>query len=71
VERRSVLFAEVYDRLRGGENFMYRVKVVDAVTSDRAYSVEKAERELGYMPKYDLRRGLYETIEWYRSNGFL
>jgi len=66
-----LLFAEVYDRLRGGENFMYRVKVVDAVTSDRAYSVEKAKRELGYMPKYDLRRGLYETIEWYRSNGFL
>lgn len=53
---------EVYDRLRGGENFMYGVKVVDAVISDRAYSVEKAKRELGYMPKYDLRRGLYERL---------
>jgi len=31
----------------GGENLMHRVALANAVTSDRAYSVEKAKRELG------------------------
>ncbi|MCS7099895.1 MAG: NAD-dependent epimerase/dehydratase family protein [Sulfolobales archaeon] len=62
-------FAEIYDRLRGGENFLYRRVVVDAVTKHRAYSIRKAMRELNYYPTYDLRSGLRETIEWYRSIG--
>lgn len=64
-------FIELYTRFTGNENFMYRVKVVDAVTTDRAYSIEKARRELGYTPKYDLRTGLKETIEWYREHGYI
>ena len=31
-------------------------------------SVEKAERLLGYDPKYDLSAGLKEAVEWYRKN---
>jgi nucleoside-diphosphate-sugar epimerase len=64
-------FTEIYDRLRGGENLILRRSIVDAVTTHRAYSISKAKKELGYRPQYDLRKGLKETIEWYRNNGFL
>jgi dihydroflavonol-4-reductase len=64
-------FTEIYDRLRGGENLILRRSIVDAVTTHRAYSISKAKKELGYRPQYDLRKGLEETIEWYRNNGFL
>ncbi|MEM4156482.1 MAG: NAD-dependent epimerase/dehydratase family protein, partial [Archaeoglobaceae archaeon] len=62
---------ELTNRLLGRENFMWHVKTVDSITKDRAYSVEKAKRELGYRPKYDLKTGLKETVEWYRENGFI
>ncbi len=64
-------FTEIYDRLRGGDNLMLRMKIVDAVTTHRAYRIDKAKKELGYRPQYDLRRGLRDTIKWYRDNGYL
>ncbi|MEM2136918.1 MAG: NAD(P)-dependent oxidoreductase [Candidatus Methanomethylicia archaeon] len=64
-------FTEAYDKLRGGNNFLLRRMLVDAVTKHRAYSIEKARRELGYTPKYNLREGLRETIEWYMDQGII
>jgi nucleoside-diphosphate-sugar epimerase len=57
--------------LRGKDSFLMRTSTIDALTTDRAYSIERARRELGYEPQHDLRAGLAETIEWYRKNGFL
>lgn len=62
---------ELANRILGRENFMWHVKTVDSITKDRAYSIEKAKRELGYRPKYDLKTGLKETVDWYRENGFI
>lgn len=62
---------EIYDVLKGEGNLMHRTALVDSVTRDRAYSIEKAKRELGYRPRYDLRNGLRETLLWYKENGFL
>ncbi len=59
------------NRILGKENFLYHISTVDSVCSDRAYSIEKAKRELGYTPRYDLRTGLKETIEWYTKNGYI
>lgn len=53
------------------DNFMWRLSTVDAVTSDRSYSVQKAMDLLGYQPRYDLRQGMQETVEWYHLNGYL
>lgn len=55
----------------GRESFMWHVKTVDSVTSDRAYSVDKARRVLSYEPMYSLREGLAETVDWYRAHGYL
>ncbi len=59
------------NRLLGRDNFMWRVSTVDSVTSDRSYSIEKARRELGFEPSYDLRSGLEETVTWYKENGYI
>ena len=53
------------------DNFMWRISTVDAVTSDRSYSVEKIKQDLGYSPRYSLHEGLLETVEWYRANGYV
>lgn len=53
------------------DNFMWRISTVDAVTSDRSYSVEKIKEDLGYSPRYRLDDGLRETVDWYRENGHI
>lgn len=64
-------FTEIYDRVSGGGNLILRRSIVDAVTTHRAYSINKAKKELGYKPQYNLKKGLEETIKWYKDNGFL
>jgi nucleoside-diphosphate-sugar epimerase len=44
---------------------------VDWFRQNRAFSVEKAKRELGYRPKVGLREGLAETAKWYRTERLL
>ncbi|GAB6983366.1 NAD-dependent epimerase/dehydratase family protein [Prevotella dentasini] len=34
-------------------------------------NIQPARDELGYKPRYDLRRGVKETIKWYRDEGWL
>jgi nucleoside-diphosphate-sugar epimerase len=38
---------------------------------DRAFKIDKAKRELGYVSKIDLTEGLRRTYEWYKTNGYL
>ena len=38
---------------------------------DRAFSSEKAKRELGYTPVVSVGEGMRRTAEWYRSEGHL
>lgn len=59
------------NKLLGKDNFLYRTSTVNSVCSNRAYSIEKAKRELGYHPRYDLRTGLKETIEWYTEHDYI
>lgn len=39
--------------------------------NNRAFSVEKAKRVLGYEPKVSLKEGIKRTIEWYKEKGWL
>jgi len=54
-----------------GEDSTWNLRTVDAVTSDRAYGIEKGRNELGYFPAHALEDGLRETVEWYRQNGII
>jgi len=62
---------EGFSALIGRENFLYRRETVESVTSDRAFSIDRAREELGYEPEYDLPRGMAETVAWYKDNGYL
>jgi nucleoside-diphosphate-sugar epimerase len=33
------------------------------------FSIEKAKRELGYVPRFSFDQGMQETVAWYRQNG--
>ena len=43
----------------------------DWFRQNRAFSIDKARRGLGYEAKVDLPTGLATTAEWYRENGYL
>lgn len=44
---------------------------VDWFRQTRAFKNDKAERELGYVPKVGLNEGLKKTANWYKENGYL
>src|SRR5262249_54629402 len=39
--------------------------------ANRAYSIERAKTELGYVPAIGLEEGLRRTAAWYRQQGFI
>jgi len=38
---------------------------VTLLGGDQQFSIEKARRELGYAPKFDMIRGVVEGVNWY------
>lgn len=38
---------------------------------NRAFDISKAKKYLGYIPQYDLERGIHLTKEWYIDNGYI
>ncbi len=44
---------------------------VDWFRQVRAFSIEKARRELGYQPEVALKEGLAQTAKWYREHGYV
>jgi 2-alkyl-3-oxoalkanoate reductase len=44
---------------------------VDWYRQTRAFSIDKAKRELGYLPSVGLDEGLRRACEWYRMEGML
>jgi UDP-glucose 4-epimerase len=47
-------------------------KTVKWMTQSKYFcSIEKARKGLGYRPEYDLKRGIEETVAWYRENKML
>lgn len=39
--------------------------------NNRAFSIERARRELGFEPRIDIREGLRRTAAWYLEHGYL
>jgi len=44
---------------------------VDWYRQNRAFKIDKAKRDLGYVPAIGLNEGLKRTAEWYWSEGYL
>jgi nucleoside-diphosphate-sugar epimerase len=54
----------------GIEPPLYRRRV-DFFTKSRAFDISRARRELGYAPKVGLRDGIRNTLNWYKTAGWL
>ena len=54
----------------GVEPPIYRRRV-DFFTKSRAFSIDKAKRILGYMPKVSLEAGLHRTLDWCLETGLI
>ena len=54
----------------GIEPPIYRRRV-DFFTKSRAFSIDKAQRLLGYQPRVQLETGLRRTLDWYLSTGLI
>ena len=46
-------------------------KNIESTLADRVFSIEKAQRELGFYPQMDPEIGLRETVLWYKRNGWV
>ena len=56
---------------RGKRTFLWHMKSVDAMNSERWYSNEKAKRMLGWKPTMTMEETFRSAIEWYKSEGHL
>lgn len=48
-----------------------REKLNELTAAGWQCSIEKAKKEWGYAPQYNLQRGLEETLRWYQTNKWL
>ena len=46
-------------------------KNIESTLADRVFSIEKARKELGFMPKVDPAEGIRETVQWYKGKGWV
>jgi len=46
-------------------------KNIESTLADRVFSIEKAEKELGFAPAIDPAKGLKETAIWYKEKGWV
>ncbi len=72
--RPTKLFAylvHLLSRLRGRPGKVSHYKVVEILQPGWFASNARAQRELGYEPKYSMERGFAKTVTWYREEGYL
>ena len=65
------LGAKVQERLTGQPALLNEQRLLNMRQPYWLCSNEKARRELGFAPKYDLETAIQETADWYLENGWL
>jgi nucleoside-diphosphate-sugar epimerase len=66
-----VLAAKAQERLTGKPALLNEQRVLNMRQPYLISSGEKARRELGFAPRYDLETAVEETATWYRENDWL
>ncbi len=67
-----VTFAyEAAGRLTKKTFVLNKDRVLDLIQKNWGITLEKAKRELGYAPAFNIYDGLTETFNWYRKNNLL
>jgi dihydroflavonol-4-reductase len=66
-----VLWAKVQERLTGKPALLNEQRLLNMRQPYLICSGEKARRELGFAPKYDLETAVEETASWYKEHDWL
>lgn len=48
-----------------------REKMAELTAVNWACNIDHAKRDLGYEPRFNLERGIPETVKWYKENGWM
>ena len=66
-----VWFAKLLARAYGltGKKTIVTKEHIERLVKNKYYSISKAKRHLNYKPKYDFRKGIRETIRYFRDEG--
>ena len=65
------IFTEIVAKITRQTPTLNRQKVQDLKQRFWICDSTKAQKELGYRPIYSLQKGMQETADWYRANGWL
>ncbi|CUS98385.1 NAD-dependent epimerase/dehydratase family protein [Candidatus Chrysopegis kryptomonas] len=63
--------SEMFFKIRGKASPLNVEKVKDLRQKNWACSIEKAKKELGFVPKVSLEEGMRKTMKWYVENKWL
>jgi len=66
-----VMVAKIQERLTGKPALLNEQRVLNMRQPYLLCSGDKAQRELGFAPRYDLEGAIHETASWYREHGWL
>jgi nucleoside-diphosphate-sugar epimerase len=67
----SAFFSEAFTRLLGKTPLLHLGRAKELCQRFWISDVSKAKTELGFVPEYDLNKGAFETVKWYRENKWL
>lgn len=59
---------EVIGNIRGTMPTLNRNKIAELTAENWSCSIDSIRHDLGYIPRYDLKSGLTETLQWYKEN---
>ncbi|WP_448634218.1 hypothetical protein [Pedobacter panaciterrae] len=46
-------------------------KMAELTAINWACNIDSAKQDLGYAPKFNLEKGLIDTVKWYKANNWL
>ena len=67
----SIAPIQLINRIRGKPEFFMQIAAPNSIIQGRNYSNQKAKDILKFNPKYNLKSGMEDTINWYKENGIL
>ncbi|MCC8426235.1 NAD(P)-dependent oxidoreductase [Mucilaginibacter sp. UR6-11] len=65
------LVSEKVSSLRNTAPILNLEKLDELTAVNWSCSIEPVKQDLGFYPQYSLEDGLYETLEWYRTNNWI
>lgn len=66
----AAFFSELFSKATG-KNLLLTINKVKEMTGDWVCDVSLAKRELGFKPEYSIKKGMEETVKWYKENKWL